>query len=29
VDWLREQGWAGKREITVKRDKVGRPVPAA
>ena len=24
-DWLREEGWEGKRTITVKRDKLGRP----
>jgi uncharacterized protein YbjT (DUF2867 family) len=28
-DWLREEGWEGKREITVKHDKIGRPLPAA
>jgi hypothetical protein len=25
-DWLREEGWEGKRTITVKRDKIGRPL---
>jgi hypothetical protein len=25
-DWLREEGWEGKREITVRRDKLGRPL---
>jgi hypothetical protein len=25
-DWLREEGWGGKRTITVKRDKIGRPL---
>lgn len=25
-DWLREEGWAGKRAVTVKRDKIGRPL---
>jgi uncharacterized protein YbjT (DUF2867 family) len=28
-DWLRREGWEGKREIKVKRDSMGRPVPAA
>jgi hypothetical protein len=28
-DWLREQGWAGRRAVTVRRDKMGRPLPAA
>jgi hypothetical protein len=23
-DWLREEGWAGRRIVTVKRDKIGR-----
>jgi hypothetical protein len=23
-DWLREEGWEGNREITVRRDKLGR-----
>jgi len=26
-DWLREEGWAGRRAITVRRDKIGRPLP--
>jgi uncharacterized protein YbjT (DUF2867 family) len=26
-DWLREEGWAGKRAVTVRRDKIGRPLP--
>jgi uncharacterized protein YbjT (DUF2867 family) len=26
-DWLREEGWAGRRAVTVPRDKIGRPVP--
>jgi hypothetical protein len=25
-DWLREKGWENKRTITVKRDKIGRPL---
>lgn len=25
-DWLREEGWEGKRAIAVKRDKIGRPL---
>jgi len=25
-DWLREEGWAGKRAVTIRRDKIGRPV---
>jgi uncharacterized protein YbjT (DUF2867 family) len=25
-DWLREEGWENKRAITVKRDKIGRPI---
>jgi hypothetical protein len=25
-DWLREEGWQGKRQITVGRDKLGRPL---
>jgi uncharacterized protein YbjT (DUF2867 family) len=25
-DWLREEGWENKRTITVKRDKIGRPI---
>jgi uncharacterized protein YbjT (DUF2867 family) len=25
-DWLREEGWGNKRRITVKRDKIGRPL---
>ncbi|MGN6679656.1 MAG: NmrA/HSCARG family protein [Streptosporangiaceae bacterium] len=24
-EWLREEGWAGRREVTVQRDKIGRP----
>lgn len=27
-DWLREEGWAGRRAVTVRRDKIGRPLPA-
>ena len=27
-EWLRREGWAGRREITVKRDSMGRPIPA-
>jgi uncharacterized protein YbjT (DUF2867 family) len=27
-DWLREEGWENKREIAVKRDKIGRPLVA-
>jgi uncharacterized protein YbjT (DUF2867 family) len=26
-DWLREEGWEGKRAITVQRDRIGRPLP--
>ena len=26
-DWLREEGWAGRRVVTVRRDKIGRPLP--
>ncbi len=26
-DWLREEGWAGRRAVTVRRDKIGRPLP--
>jgi hypothetical protein len=29
AEWLRREGWEGKREITVKRDSMGRPAPAA
>ena len=25
-EWLREEGWEGRRTITVKRDKIGRPL---
>ena len=25
-DWLREEGWEGKRQTTVRRDKLGRPL---
>src|SRR6266704_4947009 len=28
-DWLREEGWTGRRAITVRRDKIGRPLPGA
>ena len=28
-DWLREEGWENKRAITVKRDKLGRPIDRA
>ena len=28
-DWLRREGWEGKRKITVKRDSMGRPILAA
>ncbi len=28
-DWLREEGWAGRRVVAVKRDKMGRPLPGA
>jgi hypothetical protein len=28
-EWLRREGWAEKRKITVKRDSMGRPIPAA
>ena len=28
-EWLRREGWEEKREITVKRDSMGRPIPAA
>jgi uncharacterized protein YbjT (DUF2867 family) len=28
-EWLRTEGWEGKREITVKRDRMGRPTSAA
>jgi uncharacterized protein YbjT (DUF2867 family) len=28
-EWLRREGWAGRREITVKRDSMGRPASAA
>jgi uncharacterized protein YbjT (DUF2867 family) len=27
--WLRREGWEGKREITVKRDNIGRPIQPA
>jgi uncharacterized protein YbjT (DUF2867 family) len=27
-DWLREEGWENRRAITVKRDRLGRPLPA-
>lgn len=25
-DWLREEGWAGRRAVTTRRDKIGRPL---
>jgi uncharacterized protein YbjT (DUF2867 family) len=28
-EWLRREGWQGKRQITVKRDSMGRPIPSA
>ena len=28
-EWLRREGWEEKRKITVKRDSLGRPIPAA
>jgi uncharacterized protein YbjT (DUF2867 family) len=28
-DWLRREGWEGKRKISVKRDSMGRPITAA
>ncbi len=28
-EWLRREGWGGKRKITVKRDSMGRPISAA
>jgi hypothetical protein len=28
-EWLRREGWEGKRAITVKRDSMGRPIPGA
>ena len=28
-EWLRREGWQGKREITVKRDSMGRPIAPA
>ena len=28
-EWLRREGWEEKRKITVKRDSMGRPIPAA
>jgi hypothetical protein len=28
-EWLRREGWEAKRKITVKRDSMGRPIPAA
>ncbi len=28
-DWLREDGWENKQAITIKRDKIGRPLAAA
>jgi uncharacterized protein YbjT (DUF2867 family) len=27
-EWLRREGWQGKREITINRDSMGRPIPA-
>ena len=27
-EWLREEGWEGRREVAVKRDKMGRPLAA-
>jgi uncharacterized protein YbjT (DUF2867 family) len=26
-DWLRAEGWVGKRAVTIRRDKMGRPLP--
>lgn len=26
-DWLREEGWTGRRAVIVRRDKIGRPLP--
>jgi uncharacterized protein YbjT (DUF2867 family) len=26
-EWLRQEGWEGRRTITVQRDRMGRPVP--
>ena len=28
-EWLRKEGWQGKRKVTVKRDRLGRPISAA
>jgi len=28
-EWLRIEGWEEKRKITIKRDSMGRPIPAA
>jgi len=28
-EWLRREGWEGKRAITVERDSIGRPIPGA
>jgi hypothetical protein len=28
-DWLREEGWAGRRAVIARRDKIGRPLPGA
>jgi uncharacterized protein YbjT (DUF2867 family) len=28
-EWLREQGWEGRREVAIKRDKMGRPIVAS
>ena len=28
-EWLRVEGWEGKRKVAVKRDRMGRPIPAA
>jgi uncharacterized protein YbjT (DUF2867 family) len=27
-EWLRKEGWQGRRQITVKRDSMGRPIPS-
>jgi uncharacterized protein YbjT (DUF2867 family) len=28
-NWLREEGWTGRRAVTVKRDRIGRPLPGS
>ncbi len=28
-DWLRDEGWEGRRAVTTRRDKLGRPLPGA